>query len=429
MLKRLTVLVMTTTLFGCDDDETSKASNQGISFPLTINTTAVDTNYFVSSLDLLNQEAVISTQGQGIEISGYSYFYTVANTTFSIKSDGSVTAYTGGEDGLEELNVANTDTYTWGTFGNVNNEKMLAIDGNWGNLVNYKLHTFDAATGLSEGAVSLQILDNNDNGAAWPTALVVRDNQLYIPYIKLYYTDAVYTPDADKGYVAVFNYPVSEGATPVKTISTSDYSNLGTHGSNTGLVLTDTGDMYGYTNGEISAGFNPASSKPSSIVRIKDGETEFDSTYDFNIEEVTSGGKIFWMQYLSGTKVIARIVERINTLVDHDQDGGEVTPEIPLGDALDNVAWEDYYNASGQAYRQKLAIIDLAQKEITEVTNVPSHQMRLVPDTEVIDGQFYVTVTTAEGISIYGIDVETGVGVKGATVDGYIPRGFQNLYD
>lgn len=398
-----------------------------ITFALTVDRSSVKPNYLITQEDIMDSSASISAQGQGIEISDYSYFYTVNNTLFSLTGS-SVKAYAVQDGEVKEINEVQPGDVTYATFGNANNEKLLAIDSNWSGLLDHKLYTFDAATGRSEGSVSLTILEDNSKGAAWPTALVVKGDELFVPYIKLYYGEAgVITPDANAAFVAVFDYPLTDNATPKVTITTDAVSNLGTHGSTTGLVKAENGDLYGYTNGEISGGYSPASDKPSSIVRIKDGATAFDTEYEFNIEAVTNGGKIFWMDYVGNNTVIARIVERIDTLVDHDENAE--TPNVPLGDTLDGIAWEDYYNSSEQAFRQKLYSINLETKEMTAIEGVPAHWQRLYPNTEVIDNKYYVTVITAGKTAVYEIDLTTNQAKEGASVEGFTLRGFQDLFN
>lgn len=429
VIPTLTAMLLTACGSDSSDSNGTTADNDNFTFALTTERSTVKPNYLITQKDIMDVNSTITSQGQGIEISDFAYFYAVNNTLFSLSST-SVKAYAVQNGEVKEINEVQPGQITYATFGNANNEKLLAIDSNWSGLLDHKLYTFDAATGKSEGSVDLTILSDNSKGAAWPTALVIRDNELYVPYIKLAYIDeatGVVTPDADAGFVAVFDYPLTDGAQPKKTITTDTVSNIGTHGSSTGLVKAENGDLYGYTNGEISGGFKPASSKPSSIVRIKNGETEFDSDYTFNIEAATNGGKIFWMDYVGNNTVIARIVERIDTLVDHDQNSE--TPSIPLGDALDNVAWEDYYNTSGNAFRQKLYTINLATKELKAVEGVPTHWQRLYPNTEVMDNKYYTTIITADGAAVYEIDLTTNQAKKGSSIEGFTLRGLQNLYN
>lgn len=432
MYKLFTTLALAGALSACGSDSDSLDPDSGLSFALTVDRAEMTPNYLITQDDVMDSTASITTQGQGLEISDFSYFYTVANTTFSMTSS-SVSAYGEVDGKIQEINQAIVGGIQWATFGNVDDEKMIAIDSSWYGLLNHSLYTFNAETGESEGSVSLSILEDTTLGGAWPTALVVRGDQLYIPYVKLLYdaeTEAVLTPDADVGYVAVFDYPVTEGATPVQTISLNSISNVGTHGATTGLIQTDSGDLYGYTNGETSGGFSPASEHPSSIVRINDGEMVFDEDYEFNIEEATGGGKIFWFSYLTDNKAIARIVDRRDILIDHDQN--PETAEVQIDDVLDAVQWEDYYTFGADlvgelSYRQKLVIIDLETKSITDIDGVPAHAARLVPDTEIIDGKFYASIVTNDESAVYQVDIETATAVKGSTIEGYTIRGFQNL--
>ena len=443
MYKIFSAMALAGALSACGSDDSSSDSTdpvtdenavgENITFALTVERATVKPNYLITQSDLMDNTASISTQGQGIEISDFAYFYTVNNTTFSM-TNSAVTAY-GEKDGeIKKINEAVVGSVLWATYGNVNDEKMIAIDSNMDKLVDHSLYTFNAETGKSEGSVSLSILEDGTLGGAWPTALVVNGDKLYVPYLKIYYSaedQLAFTPDANTGYVAVFDYPVTEGATPVQTISSSNISNIGTHGATTGLIQTDDGDLYGYTNGEVSGGFMP-SDKPSSIVRIKDGEIVFDEDYEFNIEDATDGGKIFWFSYLTDNKAIARIVERRDILVDHDQNAE--TAEVQLDDVLDATPWEDYYTNYGavfadSAYRQKLVIIDLETKTITDIDGVPAHAARLVPDTEIIDGKFYASIVTNEGSAVYLIDIAAATAVKGSDIEGYTIRGFQDLYN
>ncbi len=434
MYKLISSIALTGALCACGSDNSSSSDfaskiinkdvlGEKVTFALGIDQ-GLETHYVITLDDVMDTTSTISSLGQGLEISGgYAYVYTVANTTFSVVGN-SAKAFSEKDGEVQEINEAIVESSLWGTFGNANNEKMLAIDANWSGLHDHKLYTFDAATGKSEGSVSLQILTEGSGVSAWPTSLVVSEDKLYISYIK--FDTAYTTPDADTGYVAVFDYPVTEDATPINTITTDSVSNLGTHGSTTGLIKVDNGDLYGYTNGEVSGGFYPASTKPSSIVRIKDGAMVFDDTYEFNIETATNGGKIFWFDYLGDNKAIARIVVRRDMLVDYDEN--PETPDVQIDDELDAVPWEDYYNYS-KAYRQKLVIIDLENKTITDIDGIPNHWARLANKTEIMAGKYYVTITTSEGSSVYQIDLETASAVKGASIEGYTIRGFQDLYN
>ena len=253
----------------------------------------------------------------------------------------------------------------------------------------------------------------------WATALVVREDKLFIPYLKFDDAGNASTPDSNKGFVAVFDYPMSDGAQPIKIIEDNRISNIGTHGATSGLILTDAGDIYGYSNGEISGGFYPASTNPSAIVRIANGETEFDDEYLFDIEAATNGGKIFWFDYVGNEKALARIVIPTDQTVDHDNTAE--TAELPA----DQVAWGDFART---VIRQKLVIIDLANKTISDVDGIPLHAKRNTPSVEVTDqGTVFVSIETAEDAHVYEVDIAAATAVKGAKIEGATIRAFFQL--
>ena len=68
-------------------------------------------------------------------------------------------------------------------------------------------------------------------------------------------------------------------------------SPIGVNGHSTGIEQTENGDIYSFSTSALSAGFTLAT-KPSGILRIKNGETEFDQDYFFNVEEATNGGSL-----------------------------------------------------------------------------------------------------------------------------------------
>jgi len=244
----------------------------------------------------------------------------------------------------------------------------------------------------------------------------VRDDKMFVPFHKLddlgYYT----TPDADTAYVAVYDYPLEEGAEPLKVISDTRTSHIGVNGMTTSLITADSGDIYSFSNGTVSGGFNPASSKPSGILKIANGETEFDTDYFFNIEEATDGGTIFWFDYVSGNKAIARI------LVNED----ECNAVVPTEENPSPCSWAAY---GKNFFNQKLVVIDLVEQTVTDVADVPLHAKRYTSPINIIDGKIYVSIETADDAYVYQVDVDTATAVKGAKIEGKTVKGFFDLFN
>jgi hypothetical protein len=373
-----------------------------------VNNGDASTEYVLLESNLM--EGTISSQGAGYEQAGWNFYYPVGNTLFvSSYEEFATTSYQINSDGdFTELNTFLFEG-SFNTFGNVDDKTLLATNSYWSQHDDLIMYSADTATGRATSKISYTIY--NDSAAVvstvpWPTALKVRDNLLYIPYLKFDDEGNASTPDNNAAYVAIFDYPLvnAEGTTraePIAIITDTRTSNIGTHGSTTGLITTDNGDLYGYAAGSVASGYFPASEKPSGILRIAKGETVFDADYFFDIEAI-SGQEIFWFDSIGGNKALARLFTPNDT----------------------QAAWSAYSTPILQ-----LVIIDLVEKTITNIDGIPLHTKQTTSSIEVIDGKVYVSATTAEDSYIYQIDIATATAVKGAKVEGKGIKGFHDLYN
>ncbi|EAT11941.1 DUF4374 domain-containing protein [Bermanella marisrubri] len=413
MKKSLLALTIAATvgLTACGSDDSSNAAVDGgvtLAFKQSGDT---ETEFLLTSNSL--ESGSITNQGAGNEQLGWNFYYRVGDTLFVTGYENyEANAYVMNDEG--QLEVLNTFFYDrpLQQFGNVNDTTLLATDPSYSEHGPLIMYTISAETGRITSKVDYTIHDLDTGTAgegtvAWPTALVVRDDKLFIPFQKFDDGGNFTTPDVNKAYVAVYNYPLTtENNEPLKIIEDDRTSNIGVNGDTNGLIQTDSGDLYSYSNGAVSGGFAPASTKPSGILRINNGEDEFDSSYFFNIEEETEGGKMFWMEPIGGEKAIARIF--IPT---------EATETLPGG------AWSAFYKSFHQ---HKLVILDLANKTVTDVEGVPMHQKRYTSPLEIKDGKVLVSIETNEGTPeapdlqthVYSVDLDTATAVKGAKVEG-----------
>ncbi|MBL4798404.1 MAG: DUF4374 domain-containing protein [Oleispira sp.] len=409
--KIYTSLILAASLTACGGDSSSN-NNETASFTLSfVNNDEAATEYALSEKSLM--EGTITSQGAGFEQAGWNFYYPVGNTLFvSGYTEFATTSYKVNADGsFTELNTFLFDS-SFNTFGNVDDKTLLATNSYWYQHDDMTMYTADAATGRATGKINYTIYNDSTGTAGegtvpWPTALVVRDNLLYIPYIKFDDNNENKTTDNEAAYVAIFDYPLvnkegTDRAEPIDIISDLRTTNIGTHGSTTGLITTDNGDLYGFSAGSLASGHNPASDKPSGILRIAKGATEFDADYFFNIEEATNGQEIFWFDSIGGNKVLARLFTPNDT----------------------QAAWSAFSTPI-----LKLVIIDLVEKTITDIEGIPLHTKQTTSSIEIMDGKVYVSVTTAEDSYIYQIDVATSTAIKGAKVEGKGIKGFYNLYN
>lgn len=419
----VSVLSASVLLAACGSD--SDSSSEGVvgasyGFKSSAGSDSNEAEYLVTQDNIM--EGTLSAQGTGYEQLSWNFFYNVGNTLFVTGYTNFTTQSYAVDDNNEVSELA---TFLFDKplvmFGSVGDEALLATDSPSPGHDTRLLYTVDAATGFATKKVNYTIHDE-DTGVpgqgtmGWATALVVRDDKMFVPFHKLddlgYYT----TPDADTAYVAVYDYPLEEGAEPLKVISDTRTSHIGVNGMTSSLITADSGDIYSFSNGTVSGGFNPASTKPSGILKIANGETEFDTDYFFNIEEATDGGTIFWFDYVSDNKAIARI------LVNED----ECNAVVPTEENPSPCSWAAY---GRDFYNQKLVVIDLVEQTVTDVADVPLHAKRYTSPINIIDGKIFVSIETADDAYVYQVDVDTATAVKGAKIEGKTVKGFFDLFN
>lgn len=394
-------------LSSCSDSVTDGDTEETVEpgYTMSFKTTGDDeTEFLITEKDLMSGE--ISAEGEGIEQTGWRFYYPVGKTLFSsgYSVDNQMAGYTANESGEIVKKGEFIFENALEMFGKTDDEEtLLAMEIPRSGFADRSLHFVDVQTVQVEKIVGTRIFENKqDSLVAWPTALQVRGDHLFIPFHKLDAKGYFTTPRPDTAFVAVYSYPLGVGAEPEKIIKDPRTSNIGVNGVTSGMIEADNGDLYSFSSGAEMAGFSPASSKPSGILRIKDGETEFDEDYFFNIEEATDGGKMFWFEYVGNNKAIARILT-------HDNGG----PWAAFGRSV---------------FNQKLVILDLVEQTVTEVEGVPLHAKRYSSPLLVEDGKTFMSIETESDAFVYQVDIENATAEKGAEIKGKTIKGFYKLY-
>lgn len=354
-------------------------------------------DYLVQADNL--SEGVITSAGQGIEQTGWRYFAHINNSVFSIGyyADNNAIAYKQNDDG---------DLFEYGRFvfektldvlSPADNNTLLAMEVPRAGENNRILHVIDVENVSIQRKVETNIYKpEGDSLVKWPTAMVVRDDKLFISFYPLSPSGNFSTPNVDTAQVAVFSYPDLEFE---KVMNDTRTSPVGIYGNATGIIKSDNGDMYTFSSSSLAGGFTKQT-KPSGILRIKNGETEFDPDYFLNIEEATQGGKIVYFAPAGNGKAVARIV------VDDSALWGAFSVRNPIC---------------------KLVIIDLEAATVTDVNGVPLHGGQYATPSLVENGKVYLNITTATEAHIYEIDPETATSVKGSAIEGLEAKGIFNL--
>ncbi|MFW5821867.1 MAG: DUF4374 domain-containing protein [Tangfeifania sp.] len=226
--------------------------------------------------------------------------------------------------------------------------------------------------------------------------MVVSGDKLFVSFYPVSASGDFSTPSVDSAQVAVFSYPELEFE---KAIYDNRTSPVGVYGNATGLLEAGNGDLYTFSSSSLAAGFTKQT-RPSGILRIKSGSTEFDPNYFLNIEEATNGGKIVYFSYAGNGKAVARIVTDDSAL------WGAFSPNNPIC---------------------KLVIIDLNAATVTDVPDVPAHGAQYATPALVENGKVYMSISTATDAHVYEIDPATATAEKGAAIDGLEAKGIFNL--
>ncbi len=446
--KKVSIFIMlSAVLFACEDsDDTVEVdptptpdATEKSSYVLSFQSIAADNSTLdfildVPTLDAL-ESGVLSVEGKGIPQLGWRFAAQAANTvfTFGFSDDNKAVAYQLDDEGA----VKESTNFIM----NNNLDKSIAVAGDDKLIVVDLIRTasaptdqnpvpsvpeliftiVDGKTGKSESQAT-NAIDNrldfqNDpenpvnlttSYLPWVTGMEVRGNKLFVAYHKLSVDGSFRMVDADKAYVAVLNYP----AFTLDTLIEDTRANSIGVNSQTGLHQTEEGTIYAFSAASSNAmGIFGEASHPSSIIRIPAGSNTFDTEYFFDVENAPNGGKIFWMDYIGNNKAIARILIKANE------------PQLP-----------DWSVFSEQGGFFKLVVLDLENKQVTDVTGIPPHANRYSANTYVENGKAYISarvgaptaagsVSAAGTTNIYIVDPETATATKGATIDGAAVKG------
>jgi len=416
-LKTVGLLMATLTLTACGSSDSNEKEKEVIAPPVAVEpgpfTFAFKTTGDKEPEYLVTQDSIttkaLTADDKGIEQQGWNYFFPVGNTLFTVGYQNNEATSYKVDANNEVAKLSSFEfTNTLEMFGSVDDKVLLATDApRDGNHTKRTLYSVDAETGLVTSKTSYNIHDvdtgtKGEGTVGYPTALIQRGDLLFISFHKMDDAGSWGTPEADNAFVAIYDYPLTEDATPKAIIADDRTSNIGVNG-NIGLIKTANGDVYSMSNGSAAVGFSPASTKPSAILRINNNEEIFDANYFFDIEAATDGGKIFWFDYVGDNKAIARIIT----------------------DDTESAVWGAY---TKNEINHKLVIIDLVAQTITDIEGVPLHHKRWTSPVEIMDGKVYVSVETNDDAFVYEVDINSATATKGVEIKGKTIKGFYDLY-
>lgn len=366
---------------------------------LTVSPTATTgvADYLLTSSNL--ETGTTSIVGNGIEQDGtYRYYVTANGKFFSMLygqgNPGAVTAYSLTSGKLTK--VSNFQTETVQAFAPVNDDLFLlkiarsltAPTCSW-----FKVNT-NSLTITSQGTFDNLAMTGMGELAHFTWVKQV-GTKLFAPYQPI--NDRSFnTAYPNKAFIAIFNYADMKLE---KVITDERTSFIGTY-FNDGLSVQENGDVYGFSAACATTGGAVVTTKPSAILKIKSGTTEFDQSYFFDIEAASGGLNITHWLYVGN-----------NTYIVRSQTKAEKTG-FPAG--------------------LRVGIVNVVDKTYKAVTGFPA-----VADISTLTGNNYspkdgktgfIGVNLKDGTSyVYKIDAGTATATRGLKVEGGVITAIQNL--
>ncbi|MHC8950144.1 DUF4374 domain-containing protein [Sphingobacterium hungaricum] len=338
------------------------------------------------------EEGSISTRGHGVEQDGtYRYYMTANNKFFSMLygqgNPGAVTTYEITNGSLNKVSDFQSETVQ--AFAPVNDDiLMMKISRSITNkLTNFYIVNTNSLLITSEGTVNNQIPSGNGELAHF-TWIRQFGDKVFAPYmsVKGCCGDAFATAYPDSSWIAVYSYPEMKLEKVIKDDRTSYIGRYFVDGT----AVDEKGDLYAFSSSTATSGGKITSTKPSAIVRINKGTTEYDMSFYLNFEELSGGFNVTNWFYIGQGNFVVLMTEK--------NEKGEYTAGFNFG------------------------VVNVYDKTFKKVTGLPnSSEINNVTATNYssLNGSGHVGLTLKEGTSfVYKIDAATGVATQGLRVEG-----------
>lgn len=347
-------------------------------------------DYLLSTNDLMSGK--ISAVGQGVEQIGWRYFTSTSGRYLSVGyGDNNIQGYTFDENTERLNNYGKMVFERLDMDAPISDNEILGIGAPWGggtDVCTMMIINTEKLKATTQKKVKLSDLTLKDQEYLWPTSARKVGDKLFLSFY-LVKGKKFETPVTDRAWVSVFSYPELEF---IKTIEDQRTGPLGQYGNSRMMIKTETGDLYCFSSCSIEAGFD-TETKPSGVLRIKNGKTEFDSSYFFNIEEKSSKGyEVVFTQYLGNGLVFARVVTN---------EGGDVK----------------WAAAKETLTPCKYVILNLFDKTVKDIEGLPTTSGSMPGSALYDENKVYVSIHNDETF-IYQIDPIKATATKGAKIDG-----------
>jgi hypothetical protein len=354
------------------------------------------TDYLLTADTISKDYKTISSTGNGVEQLAWCYFGSTGNTVFSFSyGTNNVGIGYGVQDGGGLYEKGRISFERMDCFGKGDDSTLIAIGAPWGGgSYDCQIQLIDAnkISIKKKKLTPLYMRDGNDALNKWPTSIIVNDNKMYVSFYPL--DGASWNTDlTDTAYVTIYSYPGLDSLTTIKDTRTGP---IGYYGNQVNMIKIENGDIYTFSPSSFASGYTQVTKK-SGILRIKNGQQLFDPSYFFDVETASGGAKLLSATYAGNGLIVARMQAPDTDDITKMWNAFDVT--IPIC---------------------QVAIIDLNNKTVTHVKDIPAHGGQYGSQGLVENGKVYLSVTsTAAGEArIYEVDPLTATAVKAAKIEG-----------
>jgi hypothetical protein len=387
-----------TFLFGiisCDDDDTTQDPN-AIHYALTVTagTYPNQTAYVLGTLDF--PSGTVSTSNAA-ELTGSGLMFKYGSDVYvaTFGEPATLRKFTFDASGTpdESGSFSVLGLKTFGAVEFVSATEAYAASNGFGGVP--KLVKFNPTTMQITTTVNLTGLEKEGATEVYYLGMVIRDNYLFMG---VNYQNADFVNLEDKVFVAVINRSTNTVEKLISDDRSSEMWNGGTASafSPNALIKDASNDIYviGYAN----------NGKPSGVVRIKSGTTEFDKDYFFNLNDATGKPCLGLFHFDNGMTFTVRYADVVAYPFDTDADYNSL--------------------AAGEVYR-----IDLASK--TSLGNISTSLPKLLGSkvfmTKWDNEKIYFNAPTVSSSSVYSYAISDGSVTKEFDLTTGMCNGFTKL--
>ena len=267
------------------------------------------------------------------------------------------------------------------TFESMGDNKMIVLLNGYyptGDGIPFEVFSTQTLESLQNGVLEVPI---NPNSLAWPNGAIAKEGKLYLNYI---HCDDVNYANYDAAYTAVYDLSTLAYEKTIEDPRTAspgfNISPDAMFDSSDNLYISPSNSNYWGVNENL----------PSGILRINQGETDFDASYFFNVTEKVNGNHFVNLIKVAENKAVIKVMR---------------------SDLITGYA--DY----SDAFITEHYVVDVSNQTVDKL-DIPLSKIVYMNIVETEDGSFAIPVNTEEGSFIYLLNPQDNSVSKGLKYTG-----------